>query len=295
MSLWPYLALFTSGLCWGLGLPFGKMTLAATDPAHMILLRFLVAAAAALPVILRRPETRRLLLHPATAIAGVSYAVGFLVQFEGLARSSVTVSALLVGGMPALIAVSAAAMGEKVGPLAWVGVAAATLGAVLIAGKPGQATVLGVVLCIASLPVFLGWLFATRKIPGGPVDAACASVVVAAVILAPMVILMHGWPRLDLGTSAWIGLVGQGLLSTVVATVCWQLGAPRVSTAAAGVFINVEPLVGSAIGLMVFHDRPTWFSAAGGVLILAGSLTVVLGERRTPGHAKAAEDAPTPA
>jgi drug/metabolite transporter (DMT)-like permease len=52
MYAWPYLALFGSGLCWGLGLPFGKLALGATDAAHMILLRFLVAAAAALPVTL---------------------------------------------------------------------------------------------------------------------------------------------------------------------------------------------------------------------------------------------------
>ncbi|MGC1303917.1 MAG: DMT family transporter [Caulobacteraceae bacterium] len=295
MSLWPYLCLFTSGFCWGLGLPFGKMALAATDPAHMILLRFLVAAAVAAPVTLRRPETRRLLRHPAALTAGLCYAIGFLVQFEGLSRSSVTVTALLVGAMPALIAVSAAVTGERVGPLAWLGVAGATLGAMLIAGKPGQASVLGVFLCLVSLPVFLGWLFATRRIPAGPVDAACVSVVLAAVILVPLVVGLHGLPRLDLGVTAWIGLVGQGILSTVAATVCWQLGAPRVSTAAAGVFINVEPLVGSALGLLAFHDRPTWIAALGGVLILAGSLTVVLGERRTPGRAGAAEDAPTPA
>lgn len=295
MSAWPYLALFGSGLCWGLGLPFGKLALSATDAPHMILLRFLVAAAAALPVMLRRAETRRLLLHPASAAAGLSYAIGFLVQFEGLAHSSVTVAALLVGLMPALIAVSAAATGEKVGGVAWLGVAAATAGAMLIAGKPGQATVLGVVLCLISLPVFLGWLFATRKIPAGPVDSACASVVLAALFLIPMVIGLHGLPSLSLGPAAWSGIVGQGLLSTVVATVCWQLGAPRVSTAAAGVFINIEPLVGTAIGLAFFHDRPTWIAAVGGGLILVGSLTVVLGERRTPGHAKAAEDAPTPA
>ncbi len=295
MSVWPYIALFGSGLCWGFGLPFGKLALAATDASHMILLRFLVAAVVAAPVMLRRRETRRLLLHPAAIAAGLCYAIAFLVQFEGLAHSSVTVAALLVGAMPALIAVSAAATGERVGGLAWLGVAAATVGAMMIAGKPGQATVLGVLLCLASLPVFLGWLFATRKIPAGPIDAACASVVLAAVFLIPMVIGLHGLPRLDLGVSAWVGVVGQGLLSTVVATICWQLGAPRVSTAAAGVFVNIEPLVGTAIGLAFFHDRPTWFAAVGGVLILVGSLTVVLGEHRTPGHAKAAEDAPTPA
>ena len=40
-------------------------------------------------------------------LAGVLYGVAFMVQFEGLAHVSVTVAALLVGAMPALIAARA--------------------------------------------------------------------------------------------------------------------------------------------------------------------------------------------
>ena len=298
MSLWPYLALFGSGLFWGLGLPFGKLALAGTDAAHMILLRFLVAGLAAAPVVLFSPAGRRLMRRPAVLMAGTFYALGFLTQFEGLARTSVTVAALLVGVMPALIAVSAAALGDRIGAAAWAGIAAATLGAMLIAGRPGEDIApLGVGLCLLSLPMFLGWLHATRiaSAEASPAQTACASIVVAALVLLVLVSLMHGPPRLSLSSSAWLGIVGQGLLSTVAATLCWQLGAPKVSTAAAGVFINVEPVVGSALGVALFHNRPTWLAVAGGGLILAGSLAVVLFERRSPESVKAAEDAPTPA
>ena len=282
----------------GLGLPFGKLALRELDASHMILLRFAVAGLAAAPLALRTAAGRRLLLHPAVLLAGASYAGGFLLQFEGLARSSVTVAALLVGVMPVLIAVSAAAMGERVGPLAWAGIAAATLGAVLIAGKPGGGvTPLGLGLCLVSLPVFLVWIHATRRAgaSAAPVEVAAGSIVVAALMLAVLVPLLHGAPRLNLSPSAWFGVVGQGLLSTVAATLCWQLGAPRVSTAGAGVFINVEPVVGSVLGVAMFHDRPTLLAGFGGLLILAGSLTVVLYERRSPHGVHAAEDAITPA
>ena len=298
MSLWPYLALFSSGLFWGLGLPFGKLALAGTDAAHMILLRFLVAGLAAAPAVLFSASGRRLMRRPAVLLAGGFYALGFLTQFEGLARTNVTVAALLVGVMPALIAVSAAVMGERVGPAAWAGIVAATLGAMLIAGRPGGGVApAGVGLCLLSLPLFLGWLHATRiaSAAASPVQTACASIVVAALVLLVLVTLMHGPPRLSLSPSAWFGIVGQGLFSTVAATLCWQLGAPKVSTAAAGVFINVEPVVGSGLGIALFHDRPTWLAAVGGVLILVGSLTVVLYERRRPEGVHAAEDAPTPA
>ena len=107
--------------------------------------------------------------------------------------------------------------------------------------------------------------------------------------------MLHGVPRMQLSPLAWTGIVGQGLLSTVTATLCWQLGAPRVSTAAAGVFINVEPVIGSGLGVALFHDRLTLLAVLGGVLILAGSLVVVLYERRRSDGVAAAQDVVTPA
>ena len=42
-----FLALAVAGICWGLGFPTGKLILTETDAAHMVLLRFVVAALAA--------------------------------------------------------------------------------------------------------------------------------------------------------------------------------------------------------------------------------------------------------
>jgi drug/metabolite transporter (DMT)-like permease len=298
MRLWPYLALSAAGVCWGLGLPFGELALREMDAAHMMVLRFAVAGLAVLPWTLFRAEGRRLLRHPAVLLAGGCYALGFLIEFEGLARSSVAISALLVGLMPALIAVAAAIGGERIGVASWVGVVGATLGAALIAGKPGPGgSALGVILCLLSLPVFLGWLYAAKRAPvdASPVDVSCAAIVIAAAVLAALVTLFHGPPNLKLSPIAWVGIFGQALLSTIVATVAWQMGARRVASAAAGVFINLEPLIGAVIGVALFHDHPTLAAAFGGALIVAGSLTTVLGEHRRGPERLTAADAATPA
>jgi drug/metabolite transporter (DMT)-like permease len=80
-----------------------------------------------------------------------------------------------------------------------------------------------------------------------------------------------------------------------LATAAWQYGATRVGSATAGVFINIEPLLGATLGVLVFGDRLTLGLSAGGALILAGSLVVVLGERAA-GAQGLAHDAPaTPA
>lgn len=237
MNRLAFLALAAAGVFWGMGFPLGKLALRETDAAHVVLLRFAVAALVALPFALRGRQTRALFRSPVVLLAGALYGVAFLVQFEGLARVSVTLAALLVGVMPALIALSARFLGERVSAASWAGVAAATLGAVLIAGKPGGAgTPLGVALSLAALLIFLAWLFVLRKAPATAVPMAipAVTVVVAAATILPIALVMHGAPKLDLSLAAWAGIVGQGVFSTLLATAAWQFGSARVGSASAG-------------------------------------------------------------
>ena len=276
------LALIVSGLCWGVGFPLGKLAMQEIGAGQMVALRFIFAAVFALPFALASREARALFRSPSVLIAGVLYGLAFQVQFEGLARVSVTLAALLVGAMPALIAIAARLLGEHVPRLSWLGVAAATLGAALIAGKPGEAgTPLGVFLCLAALLVFLGWLFTQRRAPKGPTPMAMPAVVVlvGAVTMAPAAFALHGVPRLDLSPQAWGAIAAQGLVCTLIATAAWQYGLSRVGSATTGVFVNIEPLIGTLLGVAFFHDRLTLGLALGGLMIIAGSFIVVLGER----------------
>jgi len=280
-----------------LGLPLGKLALRETDAAHIVLLRFCVAALASAPFAFARAEARALFRSGPVLVAGVCYGVAFLLQFEGLARISVTLAALLVGVMPALIAVCARMLGETVTRLSWAGVAAATLGAVLIGGRPGAAgSPLGVALSLIALLVFMAWLVALRRAPTpqSAMAVPAVTVIVAALAILPIALALHGAPKLTLSPLAWGGIVGQGLLSTLLATAAWQFGSARVGSATAGVFINIEPLLGSVLGVVFFGDRLTLGLGVGGLLILVGSFVVVLGEKPQPAT-DMAHAPPTPA
>jgi len=292
------LALAAAGCAWGLGFPLGKVALREMDPAHLVLLRFAVAALAGAPFALARRDTRALFRSPALLIGGVLYGLAFLLQFEGLARVSVTVAALLVGAMPAMIALSARLMGERQTRLSWAGVAGATLGAALIAGRPdGASTPLGVALSLLSLFIFIGWLVALKRVPQPPTLMAIPAVtmIVATLTVLPIALLLHGPPRLDVSPVAWAGVIGQGLISTLLATAAWQYGARRVGSATAGVFINIEPLMGAALGVLLFGDRMNPGLVVGGAMILVGSVAVVMGERGSPATALGHDVPATPA
>jgi drug/metabolite transporter (DMT)-like permease len=282
-----FLALALAGLCWGLGFPLGKLALREVEPAHMVLLRFVVASIVALPFALAGAEARALFRSPPVLLAGAFYGLAFIVQFEGLAGVTVTLAALLVGAMPALIAVAAHLMGERVSRASWTGVAAATAGAALIAGKPGGAgTPIGIALSLLSLLIFLGWLLALKRVPvtRSAMAVSAVTLVVATLTVLPIAVVLHGAPPLALSPVAWSGIVGQGLLSTFLATVAWQYGAARVDSASAGVFINFEPLIGAALGIGLFGDPAGWPLLLGGGLIVLGSVIVVRGEGPGASH-----------
>jgi drug/metabolite transporter (DMT)-like permease len=277
-----FLALTCAGLFWGLGFPLGKLALREITPAHMVLLRFVVASLASIPFALADAEARSLFRSPAVLWAGILYGVGFLIQFEGLAGVTVTLAALLVGAMPALVAIAARLTGETVSRTSWIGVAAATGGAALIAGKPGGAgSATGIALSLLSLLVFLAWLLVSKRAPTRRSALAVPAVmlIVATAAVAPLAVALHGWPPVRLSVAAWMGIVGQGLLSTFAATAAWQYGASRVDSASAGIFINIEPLIGALIGVTLFHDPVGLSVVVGGLAILAGSIVVIRGER----------------
>jgi drug/metabolite transporter (DMT)-like permease len=270
-----------------MGFPLGKLALREIGPAHMILLRFAVASLVALPFAVRA-EARALFRSPPVLVSGILYGIAFLIQFEGLTQVTVSLAALLVGAMPALVAVAAWILREKVSRASWIGVAAATAGAALIAGKPeGAGTPYGIAMSLGSLLVFLGWLMVLKRAPEtkDPMAVPAVSVLVAVATILPIALLLYGPPPLALSPVAWAGIIGQGVLATFVATAAWAYGASRVGSAAAGVFINIEPLIGGVIGITLFGDPAGLGLIGGGVLIIVGSLIVVLGERQTPGTA----------
>lgn len=69
------------------------------------------------------------------------------------------------------------------------------------------------------------------------------------------------------------------MISTVLALVTWQVGATHVPAATAGVFLNLEPLVGAATGILFFNDALTLSVVVGGAAILLGSTLVALGRQ----------------
>jgi drug/metabolite transporter (DMT)-like permease len=303
-----YGACFVAGCLWGTGFYWGRLALNEMSVEYMVLYRFLFASLGMLPVAfihrrrfrLSAAETRLLLL---CAFLGVP--LQFLLQFHGLARTTVSHACLMVGAMPVLLAAAAALFapkGSKVERLdlfGWLALFASTVGVVLIAlggnrsqAVRGEPSLIGDMMVVVSLFIALAWILLSKKL----MQTHSPPVVTAYTILSGTVMLVIWTLGLWLATpitranvptlpfahvslTAWVALAISGLLCTATTTLLWNWGIHHVPASRAGVFLNIEPALGSWLGVQLLGEHLGPFAWLGGGLILAAAITLT-----TRGH-----------
>jgi drug/metabolite transporter (DMT)-like permease len=272
-------ALAGAGVLWGASFPLGKLALDEVGPGWLVLYRFLLASAALLPLV--RWRTLRLTRRDLAGLVGSSFLLGpamFLVQFEGLARTTASSAALLVATAPPLMAAAATFVdGERAGRRTWAGIALSSVGIGLLAGLPGPGrTLLGDGLVFASMLAAVAWTLATRRLARrlGVRAATALQFALGALWLAPFAVLREGAPPLDLSPLGWGTVVALGFGCTTLTYLLWTWGLQHTEAARAGVYGNLEPVVGATLGVLWLGDVLGPTALAGGALVLGAALLV---------------------
>lgn len=79
-------------------------------------------------------------------------------------------------------------------------------------------------------------------------------------------------PRLVFSTRAWLAVAAQGLLATAMAYLLWNWGMARLPAAKAGVFFNMEPIVGTLLGVFLLKEKLGTMAILGGAMIICGAV-----------------------
>lgn len=197
-----------------------------------------------------------------------------MLQNAGIERTSISHAALLVGATPVLVAIIVAVWQRIVAtPMAWTGYAVSLTGVALIAGgSGGGATIAGDGLILASLLFSAGFLAAQSRLLNGrdPVAVSAVQFLAASIAGAPVAAIMDGMPAAPSSPGTLLAVVGLALGGTLLPFTLFAYGQARVSAEVAGAFINLEPLVGAAAGVLLFGDPVGVSQAIGGAAILAG-------------------------
>lgn len=297
-----YGACALAGCLWGTGFYWGRLALDEMSVEHMVLYRFLFASLGMLPLILANrgrfhltaSETRILLICAALGVP-----IQFLLQFHGLDLTTVSHAALMVGAMPVLLAAAAALFaGERLDWIGWLALTASTIGAALIVlggahGHAGhdQPSLAGDLLVVASLITALAWILLSKKLMqthSPPVVTAytilAGTAMLAAIVLGPWLlnpllapITHRSYPPLPfahVSATAWIALALSGLFCTALTTLLWNWGIHHVPASRAGVFLNIEPALGSWLGVKLLGEHLGPYAWAGGALILGAAIAL---------------------
>jgi drug/metabolite transporter (DMT)-like permease len=81
-------------------------------------------------------------------------------------------------------------------------------------------------------------------------------------------------PFAHISATAWMALVVSGLLCTATTTLLWNWGISQVPASRAGVFMNIEPALGSYLGVKLLGEQLGPYAWVGGGLILAAAVTL---------------------
>jgi drug/metabolite transporter (DMT)-like permease len=268
-----------------------------------VLYRFLFASLGMLPVaVLNRVRFTRNELWLLLIAATFGIPIQFLLQFHGLALTTVSHAALMVGSMPVLLAAAAAIFaGERLDWIGWLALCGSTLGAALIVlggsrgpATRGQPSLIGDLLVVASLFLSLAWILLSKKLmqTHPPVIVTAYTILSGTLMLAVLNVglsLMNPFagsnpsrrfdppPFAHISPTAWMALAISGVLCTATTTLLWNWGIHQVPASRAGVFLNIEPALGSWLGVRLLGEHLGPFAWAGGALILAAAVTLTTG------------------
>ncbi len=270
---------------WGCGFFFGKIALAEMNVGAMVFYRFGFAIVGLLPLLFtHRPELNR--REWSWLLVGALFGVPlqFLLQFRGLTMTTVSHASLMVGTMPVILAVGATIFAhERLQALGWGALAVSTGGAALIvlggrhdtrANGPSLARDL---LVVGSMVIALLWILINQRLM-----MRHSSIVISAygtlagfLMLGVCVPVLYGMPPVHgVSTEAWAALAASGLLCTACTTLLWNWGMTRVPASQAGVLLNMEPLIGSVLGVVLLHEHLGGLAYVGGAMILLAAVTL---------------------
>jgi drug/metabolite transporter (DMT)-like permease len=291
-----YGACFVAGCLWGTGFYFGRIALNEMSVEYLVFYRIFFAALGVLPVALlcrvrlTGAELRTLLLSAAFGIP-----IGFILQFHGLARTTVSHASLMVGAMPVLLGVAATLFAhERLDRIGWLALAASTAGAALVTlggsrggAAHGEPTLIGDLMVVASLVTALAWILLSKKLmqTHSPSVVSAYTILAGFFMLVPWVLgpwllspLTHARvaspPFAHISATAWVALIISGLLCTATTTLLWNWGISQVPASRAGVFLNIEPALGSYLGVKLLGEQLGPYAWVGGGLILAAAVTL---------------------
>ena len=286
----PYLVLLLTTLLWGGNAVAGRLAVGEISPLALTCLRWVIVVVILVPVFGGQVLAEAAALRPrwpSILLMGTLGFTGFNALFYAAAHHTSAVNlTILQGSIPVLVLLGTVLFfGGRIRPLQAVGMGVALIGVTAVAGK-GDLTVLrtlafniGDVWMLAACVLYAGYTLGLRNRPqvSGFVFFT-AMAVVAFLTSLPLLALeiaqgIVQWPT----ARGWAVLLYVGLFPSLLAQIFFMRGVELIGPARAGLFVNLVPVFGALLAVVLLGEPFALYHAAGLVLVLGG---IALSERR---------------
>jgi O-acetylserine/cysteine efflux transporter len=206
----------------------------------------------------------------------------------GVALTSVSNGALIIGATPVVVATASAALGrERLGWLHWLGAAISMLGIYVVVGHGasfGGTSLRGDVLVMMSVGCWAAYTLGASHLIArhSPLYVTGTTMAIGtvpyALIAIPQLIgldwaAIHWW--------VWLALVFSALLALCVAYLIWYTAVQRIGPARTSAYSNVVPIVAMTVAAVWLGEPISAMKALGAVAILGGVFFTRLGRPAT--------------
>jgi drug/metabolite transporter (DMT)-like permease len=213
----------------------------------------------------------RRLLAAMVAGAGTPY---FLAVATGMEHASAAEGGVLLGGtMPFFVAIGAALVfRERLSRLQFAGFALVLVAMALIGGLAVlEGAAAGRLLILAGAALWALYPLAFARSGLSPMTAAGIVAAWSTILFVPLA-LAEGWAPIAAAGLPMVGeqVMAQGVLSGVVALVCYGAAITRLGATRAAVFTALPPALAALMAIPVLGEIPTPLTLAGIGLAVAG-------------------------
>ncbi|MDO8498754.1 MAG: EamA family transporter [bacterium] len=269
---WPYTAIIIAHLIWGANFVVAKLTLQEFPPMSLAFLRFLLATVLLLPfVLIERDKMKvdREDLPALFSIGALMVTLNIAFFYAGLARTTATSASILTMIIPVLsILLSWIFLKEKIFTVNLIGIGTGLLGTVLIIGFPllilgeqlsPQVLIGNFLIILASIVWVIGAIISKKMLQ------KYSTLTITAIIFL-VGVLTFAIPAVNeyIQNPLWInqvtpvgifGLLFIAILSSVSAYFLFEWGLGRLGVIKADIFQYIEPIIATALAVVVLGEK----------------------------------------
>lgn len=280
------LALGTTIVGWASAFAAIRVGLTAFGPLELGSLRFTIAALpCAVLLLILRPALPTFREFVRIALRGF-ICVSLYTVLLNVAEQTISSgpASFIVNVAPILTALWAMALlGERFGPVAWIGTALSFAGVGLVAVSDdhgftfniGAVFAVGAAFCTSIDAVIQKPLFQRHR----ALVISAWSMIFSALFLTPG--LPHAIEQFGAAPSdARIAVIYLGIVPSFIAYGAWSVTVSRFPASRAANFLYCIPPTATVMGFLWLGEIPAWLGIVGGVMALAGVATVNLAKQR---------------